>query len=78
MRSLSVAIFGSLLTATLYAQSPTLEQMDALAGMTGPDFDRMWLEMMIAHHQGAIAQSHVEVPMIFTRVPVLTPEPTAP
>jgi uncharacterized protein (DUF305 family) len=35
----------------------TIEQMEALAAATGPDFDRMWLEMMIAHHQGAIAQS---------------------
>ena len=27
---------------------------------------------------GAIAQSQVDVPMIFTSVPVVTPEPTAP
>lgn len=33
------------------------EDMDALATMTGPDFDVMWLEMMIEHHQGAIIQS---------------------
>lgn len=32
-------------------------EMDALASATGADFDRMWLEMMIAHHAGAIAQS---------------------
>ena len=35
----------------------TAEEMDALAGMTGPDFDRMWMEMMIAHHEGAIAMA---------------------
>lgn len=35
----------------------TVEQMDQLATMTGPDFDVMWLEMMIEHHQGAISQS---------------------
>lgn len=35
----------------------TVEQMDALAASTGADFDRMWLEMMIAHHEGAISQS---------------------
>ncbi len=35
----------------------TAEQMDTMAAMTGPDFDQMWLEMMIAHHQGAISQS---------------------
>lgn len=35
----------------------TAEQMDAMAASTGPEFDQMWLEMMIAHHQGAISQS---------------------
>jgi uncharacterized protein (DUF305 family) len=35
----------------------SVEQMDALATMTGPDFDVMWLKMMIEHHQGAISQS---------------------
>jgi uncharacterized protein (DUF305 family) len=35
----------------------TVEEMDGLAMMTGPDFDVMWLEMMIEHHQGAISQS---------------------
>lgn len=33
------------------------EQMQALSAATGPDFDRMWLEMMIQHHEGAISQS---------------------
>ena len=35
----------------------TAEQMDAMAAMTGPEFDQMWLEMMIAHHDGAISQA---------------------
>jgi uncharacterized protein (DUF305 family) len=35
----------------------TAEQMDALAVATGTEFDTMWLEMMIAHHEGAISQS---------------------
>ena len=35
----------------------TAEQMDALAVATGAEFDTMWLEMMIAHHEGAISQS---------------------
>jgi uncharacterized protein (DUF305 family) len=35
----------------------TADQMDALAAATGAEFDRMWLEMMIAHHEGAISQS---------------------
>ncbi|MDH6282953.1 uncharacterized protein (DUF305 family) [Prescottella agglutinans] len=35
----------------------TAEQMQALENAKGPDFDRMWLEMMIEHHQGAVAGS---------------------
>ena len=35
----------------------TAEQMDAMAGSTGLEFDKMWLEMMIAHHEGAVSQS---------------------
>jgi len=35
----------------------TAEQMDAMAAMTGTEFDKTWLEMMIAHHEGAISQS---------------------
>ena len=35
----------------------TAEQMDSMAAMTGADFDKMWLEMMIAHHEGAVSQS---------------------
>ena len=33
------------------------EDMTALANATGADFDTMWLQMMIAHHQGAIAMA---------------------
>jgi uncharacterized protein (DUF305 family) len=32
----------------------TNEQMDALAAAKGEEFDRMFLEMMIRHHQGAL------------------------
>lgn len=35
----------------------TDEDMQALADATGEDFDRMWLQMMIAHHQGAISMA---------------------
>ena len=35
----------------------TAEQMDTLAQATGSDFDTMWLQMMIAHHQGAITMA---------------------
>lgn len=33
------------------------EDMQALMDATGADFDRMWLEMMIAHHEGAITMA---------------------
>lgn len=33
------------------------DEMDALGAMTGGDFDAMWLDMMIRHHQGAIAMA---------------------
>ncbi|MEX0846419.1 MAG: DUF305 domain-containing protein [Ilumatobacteraceae bacterium] len=33
------------------------EQMDSMSAMNGGEFDQMWLEMMIAHHKGAISQS---------------------
>lgn len=33
------------------------EDMSALMNAQGSDFDQMWLEMMIEHHQGAIAMA---------------------
>ncbi len=33
------------------------DQMDAMAAMTGAEFDQTWLEMMIEHHEGAVSQS---------------------
>jgi len=33
------------------------DQMDAMAAMTGTEFDQVWLQMMVAHHEGAISQS---------------------
>ncbi len=35
----------------------TGEQMDALASASGAAFDRMWLTMMIAHHEGAVVMA---------------------
>lgn len=37
------------------------EQMSALAAATGTDFDRMWLQMMIEHHEGAVEMAETEV-----------------
>lgn len=40
----------------------TAEEMTKLGQATGAEFDRMWMEMMIKHHQGAIEMSktHIE------------------
>lgn len=35
----------------------TAEEMDALGAATGAEFDTMWLEMMVRHHEGAIAMA---------------------
>lgn len=35
----------------------TAEDMEQLEAASGPDFDRMFLEMMIEHHRGAIAMA---------------------
>ncbi|NBE94296.1 DUF305 domain-containing protein [Nonomuraea sp. KC401] len=35
----------------------TPEKLEALRAATGKDFDRMFLQLMIAHHQGAITMS---------------------
>jgi len=39
----------------------TQQDMDALAGLTGAEFDRQWLTMMIAHHTGAIDMAQAEI-----------------
>lgn len=35
----------------------SVEDMEALSAARGEDFDRMWMEMMIRHHEGAIAMA---------------------
>jgi uncharacterized protein (DUF305 family) len=37
------------------------EQMTSLEGLSGAAFDRMWLQMMIDHHTGAIDMSNTEL-----------------
>lgn len=39
----------------------TSRQMDDLRSADGAEFDRMWLDMMIAHHEGAVTMSRAEV-----------------
>jgi uncharacterized protein (DUF305 family) len=36
------------------------EEMDALRAARGGDLDRLWMEMMIAHHEGAIEMAETE------------------
>lgn len=36
-------------------------QMSSLQAANGADFDRQWLEMMIAHHEGAVAMAQTEL-----------------
>lgn len=35
--------------------------MDRLESSTGTEFDRLWLELMIQHHEGAVKMSNAEV-----------------
>jgi uncharacterized protein (DUF305 family) len=35
--------------------------MDKLNALRGPEFDKLWLQSMIAHHQGAITMAQQEV-----------------
>lgn len=37
------------------------EEMQQLDGATGAEFDRMWVRMMIEHHQGAVAMAKTEL-----------------
>lgn len=37
------------------------EDMVSLASMQGAEFDRMYVEMMIAHHQGAVTMADQEI-----------------
>jgi uncharacterized protein (DUF305 family) len=39
----------------------TAEQMQQLAQASGADFDRMWLQMMTAHHEGAVQMAMTEL-----------------
>ena len=37
------------------------QEMRQLSNTTGPSFDRMWLQLMIRHHQGAVATAQTEL-----------------
>lgn len=42
-------------------QMMSAEEMDRLSTASGAEFDRMFLEMMIQHHQGAVEMARTEV-----------------
>jgi uncharacterized protein (DUF305 family) len=37
------------------------QQMTQLGQASGPAFDKLWVQMMIAHHQGALAMARIEL-----------------
>ncbi|WP_032405901.1 DUF305 domain-containing protein [Rhodococcoides fascians] len=37
------------------------QDMDALTSLSGAEFDRQWLTMMIEHHEGAIEMANIEI-----------------
>ncbi|WP_051772008.1 DUF305 domain-containing protein [Lentzea albidocapillata] len=39
----------------------TAEEMAKLGQAAGAEFDRMWTEMMIKHHEGAIAMAKIHI-----------------
>ncbi|UFS93616.1 DUF305 domain-containing protein [Nocardia huaxiensis] len=39
----------------------TDQQMKDLAGMSGTAFDKMWMQMMIEHHKGAVTMAQTEL-----------------
>lgn len=39
----------------------TAEQMQSLEAASGADFDRLFLELMIMHHQGAVEMADTEI-----------------
>ena len=40
---------------------PTILGRNQLEAASGPEFDTMFLQMMIAHHEGAIADAQTEL-----------------
>ena len=52
---------GSMDTGGMDMEGMSAEDMAALEAASGPEFDRMWLEMMIAHHRGAVEMAQTEI-----------------
>ncbi len=56
--SMGTSMEGMDMGSEMGMMSPT--QMNQLAAATGKDFDRMFLQLMTAHHQGAISMAKAE------------------
>ena len=52
---------GSMDAGGMDMEGMSAEDMAALEGASGPEFDRMWLEMMIVHHRGAVEMAQTEI-----------------
>jgi uncharacterized protein (DUF305 family) len=38
----------------------SMAEMEAIEAAHGAEFDRLWLEGMIVHHEGAVAMAHAQ------------------
>lgn len=50
----STAMDSSMDHGSMMSGMLSVDELDALAQLRGADFDRAWLEAMVAHHEGAI------------------------
>ena len=52
---------GSMDMGGMDMEGMSAEDMAALEAASGPEFDRVWLEMMVSHHRGAVEMAQTEI-----------------
>ena len=52
---------GSMDMGGMDMEGISAEDMAALEAALGPEFDRVWLEMMVIHHRGAVEMAQTEI-----------------
>jgi len=52
---------GSMDMGGMDMEGMSAEDMAALEAALGPEFDRVWLEMMVIHHRGAVEMAQTEI-----------------
>lgn len=52
---------GSMDMGGMDMEGMSAEDMAAIEAASGPEFDRMWLEMMVSHHRGAVEMAQTEI-----------------